>query len=430
MKKLFSVLLLLAMLFSVMPVATAQSEPIIVDIWHTRGSGANLETMVKQVETFNQTIGAEKGIQVVETYQGGYVDALAKYMSAIAAGEPPELVVLERAAGVPVMAEEGVLADMKPYVEASGMDLENFEQILLGYSYDSQGKLISLPYIRSTPVMYYNADMFEQAGIQPPTTIDELVEAGKKLHQVDEKGETTVWGFELHNDPAWFLQNWLVQLGSNMFSEDGLSVPALDDGTLLKVFTAWRSWIDEGWCAPFVSTNATTVMQEMFFNGKLAMFFQSTGSMANIIKQSTANSINVGVAFLPTWDKPAAPTGGGNIAMVERGNDKAHLDAAWEFVNFLMSDEQVAFNSVNSGYLPTTKTSVQTDIIKNKWEENPQFKVAFEQLSIAQEIPYSPYKSDVETAWRQVCSLLIQDRSINAEEAVQMLKDEVATILP
>jgi len=168
----------------------------------------------------------------------------------------------------------------------------------------------------------------------------------------------------------------------------------------------------------------------MFFNGKLAMFFQSTGSMANIIKQSTANSINVGVAFLPTWDKPAAPTGGGNIAMVERGNDKAHLDAAWEFVNFLMSDEQVAFNSVNSGYLPTTKTSVQTDIIKNKWEENPQFKVAFEQLSIAQEIPYSPYKSDVETAWRQVCSLLIQDRSINAEEAVQMLKDEVATILP
>ncbi len=431
MRKLIALLLVTVLTLSLVPVALAQSAaPITIELWHTRGSGANAEAMTTQVKTFNETVGKEKGIQVVDTFQGGYVDALTKYMNAVAAGEPPELVVLERAAGVPVMAEEGVLADLTPYVEASGLDMDNFAKILLAYSYDSEGKLIALPYIRSTPVLYYNKTMFDAAGLTAPATIDEMIEVGRKLFKKDEAtGETLVYGFELHNDPAWFLQNWLAQLGSNMFSEDGLTVPALEDGTMLKVFTAWRSWVDEGWCAPFVSTNATDVMTEMFMNSKLGMCFQSSGSMANILKQAEAAGIEVGVSFLPTWDKPAAPTGGGNISIIERGNSKEAIDAAWEFMLFLMSDEQVAYNSITSGYLPVTKTSVETQAMKDHWAARPQYKVPFEQLDIAQEIPYSPYKSDVETAWRQVCSLLIQDRSIDAQQAVDQLAEECSVIL-
>ncbi len=431
MRKLFALLLAMVMMISLVPSAMAQSEPIVIELWHTRGSGANAEAMTHQVKTFNETVGKEKGIQVVDTFQGNYADALAKYMNAVAAGEPPELVVLERAAGVPVMAEEGVLADLTPYVEASGMDMGNFAEILLGYSYDSEGKLISLPYIRSTPVLYYNKTMFDAAGLTPPTTIDEMVEVGRKLFKKDEAtGETLVYGFELHNDPAWFLQNWLVQLGSNMFSEDGLTVPALEDGTMLKIFTEWRAWVDEGWCAPFVSTNATDAMTELFLNNKLGMFYQSSGSMANLIKQTAAANIELGVAYMPTWDKAAAPTGGGNIAVIERGNSKEALDAAWEFMLFLMSDEQVAYNAIASGYLPVTKTSVETQAMKDHWAAYPQYKTPFEQLEIAQELPYSPYKSDVETAWRQVCSLLIQDRSIDAQQAVDMMIEECSVILP
>ncbi len=432
MRKLLALLLATVLMLSLVPAALAQgAAPITIELWHTRGSGANAEAMTTQVKTFNETVGKEKGIQVVDTFQGGYVDALTKYMNAVAAGEPPELVVLERAAGVPVMAEEGVLADLTPYVEASGLDMDNFAQILLAYSYDSEGKLIALPYIRSTPVLYYNKTMLDAAGLTAPATIDEMIEAGRKLYKKDEAtGEAQVYGFELHNDPAWFLQNWLVQLGSNMFSEDGLTVPALEDGTMLKVFTAWRSWVDEGWCAPFVSTNATDVMTELFMNNKLGMFFQSSGSMANILKQAEAAGIEVGVSFLPTWDKPAAPTGGGNISIIERGNSKEAIDAAWEFMYFLMSNEQVAYNSITSGYLPTTKTSVETQAMKDHWAARPQYKVPFEQLNIAQEIPYSPYKSDVETAWRQVCSLLIQDRSIDAQQAVDQLAEECSVILP
>ena len=95
-----------------------------------------------------------------------------------------------------------------------------------------------------------------------------------------------------------------------------------------------------------------------------------------------------------------------------------------------MSDEQVAYSAAKTGYLPSTKTSTNAQILQDLYAKYPQYKVAFDQLEIGQEIPYSQYKDDFEKAWRSVCSLLIQDRSITAEEAVQMLKDEASIIFP
>ena len=140
MKKLFSLLLVLTMLLSLAGIAQAEEpieEPIKVTVWHTRGSGANGEMIAASVKEFNETIGAEKGIVVEEVYQGGYVDCKSKIMNAIATGdqnEIPEVVVLERAAGVPDFAIDGRLVDLTPYVEASGLDMDNFQQVLLGFS--------------------------------------------------------------------------------------------------------------------------------------------------------------------------------------------------------------------------------------------------------------------------------------------------------
>lgn len=400
--------------------------PITIEIWHTRGAGANGDQIAAAVEEFNAT--NPYGITVVEVYQGGYVDTLAKTMQAIAAGTNPELVVLERAAGVPVLASQGVLADMMPFAERDGFDLNNFPEVLLGYSF-YEGKLISLPYIRSTPLFFYNKALFREAGYETaPTTIEELKEAAKKITKVAPNGEVEVYGFEMLNDPAWFVQNMLYQLGSNMLSEDGMSVPALEDGTMLKVLSAWREWVDEGWCAAPVVTSAESVMKDLFNQGKIASYFASSGGMTNILRNAEAVGIEVGVAFLPTWDIPAAPTGGGNIAIIQRNKNDQQIAAAWEFVKFLMSDEQVASNAAKTGYLPVTYSSVQTDIIQKQWAERPEYKVAFDQLEIAQELPFSPYKSEFEEAMKRVCSQLIMDRSITPEEAVQILKDEASII--
>lgn len=403
--------------------AESTGEGITIEVWHTRGAGPNGDMIAESVEEFNST--NDKGITVVATYQGGYTDTLTKTMQAISAGTQPAIVVLERAAGVPVMAEQDVLADMTPYIEADGFDMDNFLPVLTGYSYYND-EIVSLPYIRSTPVFYYNKTMFEQAGYtEAPTTFAEVEEICKKLIA----DGVVEQGFELLNDPAWFVQNMMYQLGSNMLSEDGNSAPCLEDGALLQVLTEWRSWVDEGWCAPFVSTDAESAMKEAFYQQKLACFLASSGGLSGVLENS--QDFEVGVAQFPTLsDTMAAPTGGGNIAIVDRGNSEEVKAAAWEFIKFLMSDEQVAKNAANTGYLPTTYSAAETDILKNLWEETPQYKVAYDQLETAQELPWSPYKADFEELLKEYCSYVIQDKTYTPEEAVAEITENCKIIFP
>lgn len=423
MSLVLTLLLLASMsVFAAPPQVTA---PITIQVWHTRGAGANGDQIANAVAEFNAT--NPYGITVEEVYQGGYVDTLAKTMQSLAAGTNPELVLLERAAGVPVMATQGALLDMRPYAERDGFNLDNIPPVLLKYSYYND-QLISMPYIRSTPLFFYNKALFAEAGFdQAPTTIAELIEVGKRMTKV-ENGQTVVHGFELLNDPGWFIQNMLYQMGSNLTSEDGKSVPALEDGTMLKALTAWREWVDEGWVAPPTVTRAETVMKDLFNQGKVASYFASSGGMTNILNNAKQAGVDVGVAFLPTWDIPSAPTGGGNLAIIQRGKNDQQMAAAWEFMKFVMSDEQVARNAADTGYLPVTYGAVETDIIQNLWAKTPEYKVAFDQLAIAQELPWSEYNSEFIEQLKVVCSQLIIDRTITPAQAVEALKREASII--
>ena len=183
-------------------------------------------------------------------------------------------------------------------------------------------------------------------------------------------------------------------------------------------------------CFPPTVTSAESTMKDLFNQGKIASYFASSGGMTNILKNAKAAGIEVGVAFLPTWDIPAAPTGGGNVAIIQRNKSDQQMAAAWEFIKFLMSDEQVAKNAASTGYLPVTYGAAETEIMKELWAKQPEYKVAFDQLEIAQELPWSPYKSEFEEVLKVVCSELIMDRRITPEEAVKTLQMEASVIFP
>lgn len=417
MKKVLSLVLAAVMLLSLAAIAHAD-DPIVVTIWHTRGSGANGDRIQDSVDQFNATIGAEKGIKVEHLYQGNYVKTKSAIMNAVSTGDQdliPEIVVLERAAGVPDFAIEGKLVDLTPYVEKSGIDMSNFQQALLGFSY-YEGELIALPYIRSTPVFYYNKTVADELGIEAPKTIEDMIAFGKAMTKV-ENGETVRYGVYMPNDPAWFIANMMWQMGSALFNDEGTRIPCLEDGCLLRALTAWREWVDEGWFAPPVPSGVSAT--EQFYTGVFGSIFNSCGSMANILNKA---DFEVGVVYLPYWEVPSAPTGGGNIALL-KDNPQEYIDAAWEFLAFIMTDEQIADDAARTGYLPTTKTSTQTETIQNLWAEHPQYKVAFDQLENGRELPWCKFKADFEDQMTIVCGQLIQSREINAEEAVAKLQE-------
>ena len=411
-------------MFSIGAKADETAEPITIQFWHTRGSGANYEVVQHEVEEFNNTIGKEKGITVEETFIGNYNDILAKTQLAVQSGEAPQVVVSGNTF-VNYLLEDGVLADMAPLAEEIGWDRNNMLDPFQEINGNTDGTLYSVPYIRSTPLFYYNKTMADAKGLTAPTTVEEMEEFCKALYE-----EGSVSGLCIGNDFGYLQAAHLYQLGSAYLADDGNSSPALEDGTMEKVLGDWRSWVDEGWCEAYDATDAGTVMTEEFSQQKLASMIGSSGMLATLSQNAKDNGFELGVSQYPTYDaeKPVAMIGGGNVCIISEGNTDEQIKASWEFVQFLMSDEEVTYNTMHTGYVPVTKSVADYEGMKDFWNENPLYKVAYDQTATGhcQEQPYSPYLQDFTQACWDAVSLLICDQSIDAQEAVQQIKDTSA----
>ena len=118
MKKRISLVLALMMLLSLCSFARAEQEPLHIEFWHTRGSGANYDVLKNSVDTFNATIGKEKGIVVEESYIGDYVTLFSQIQLAVQSGEAPNIVSAANTY-VAYMLEDDMLVDLAPYAEAT-----------------------------------------------------------------------------------------------------------------------------------------------------------------------------------------------------------------------------------------------------------------------------------------------------------------------
>lgn len=431
MKRILGAFLALIMMLSLTSFAVAEKAPLTINFWHTGGSGALADAVNYAIEKFNTTVGKEKGIEVVGTYIGGYDDLTAKIMLSVQAGEQPQVAILANTM-VGWFMEDEVLADMMPLAKEDGFDVSNILEPFMLTMGNRDGQLHSVPFFRSTPIFYYNKGMADAAGLTAPKTMEELEAFGKALYKVNASGETEVWGFEILKDFGYYNAANLWQLGSSMFSEDGSKSPALDDGVMLKVLSDWRRWVDEGWCRPFDSTDQSAKMQELFFQGKLASFWMSTGGLRNVVKGCAENGIELGVTTFTTYDpeKPISMIGGGNVGIIGEGNSKEQIAASWEFIKLLMSDDVMANTSISTGYVPATHSVAAYPRLVEYWAQNPMAKVAYDQLGTAvpQEFPYVPYLQDFTIVCWDASSLLVQDKSISAEEAVEYIKTNTASL--
>lgn len=425
MKKLVSILLVLVLALACSASAFADGDPITLKFWHHRGSGAQYECVTHAVNGFNETVGKEKGIVIEESYIGGYVDLFSQIQLAVQSGEAPNIVSAANTY-VAYMLEDDYLVDMAPLAEAEGYDITgNLMDWLLQIGGNTDGQIHSMPYCRSTPLFYYNKGIAKELGIEigDMITIDELKKFGEAAMIKNDAGEITRYGFEIFNDFGYYNAAWIYQLGSEYMVEGGGS-PSLEDGTMLKVLSDWREWVDAGWCRPFDVTNAGDTAQTMFINGELAAYMNSSAGLGNLLIAAAETGVEVGVAMFPTYnpENHVAEIGGANISIISADNSDEEIQASWEFVKYLMSDEEQFFNAKTSGYVACTKSIATYPEMVEFWAENPEFKVAYDQLlsyGRGQETPFVAVGQDfTQICWDNV-SLLIQEKSITPEEAVE-----------
>jgi sn-glycerol 3-phosphate transport system substrate-binding protein len=324
-------------------------------------------------------------IKVNAIYAGNYNDARIKSLAAIKAGEHVQLAVMF-SIDLYDLIEQDVIVPFSSLCKTENDKkwLNSFYPTLMENS-TTLGKVWSVPFQRSTIVMYYNKDMFKKAGLnpnKPPQTWDEMVSMSKKLTTKDH------WGVMIPSTgyPYWMFQALAKQNGKVLMNKDGNRV-FFDDKKVIEALQFWKDLSAKYHVMP-KGTIEWGTLRKNFLEGKTAIMWNSTGNLTAVKKNAT---FNFGVAMLPKHVMRGTPTGGGNFYIFKNATPKERV-AALKFIKFMTSPDISAKWSIATGYMGISKAAYNTPALKSYVEGFPYAKVARDQLKYATE-EFSTYQT-------------------------------------
>lgn len=352
--------------------ATGEGQEIT--FWHGMGGGAG-EAVDELVSRFNEQ--NELDITVKAEYQGSYDDTITKLKSASLGNVGADLVQIYEI-GTSYMMDSGLITPMQDLITANDYDISQIEpNIAAFYTVDEQ--LYSMPFNSSTPITYYNKDMFEAAGIEAvPETLSQIAEFQEALET--EGGADMAISLQIY---GWFVEQFIAKQGGDYANNaDGrediaTEVAFNENDEMTKLLTEWNNLYEAG-AAPNVGR---TGGQPEFVAGQSAMTFGSTASLKTILNE-VDGKFEVGTAYLPkvsAEDEGGVSIGGASLWAIDN-EDAEKAQATWEFVEFLIAPESQAYWNQQTGYFPITTAAHEEELFKENMAEFPQFQTAIDQL--------------------------------------------------
>jgi len=354
------------------PEPTKEPEPVTITFWYALG-GSSGEAFVSLVEDFQKE---HPHIIVEATYSGKYGETAQKTMAALASDTLPNGGLIP--AGPLWTGREGNFL-IDEYVKgADGLDMDDFWPVLWTYN-EWEGKIASLPFNNSTLVLYYNKDLMKKAGLdpeKPPETWDELKSmAGQIVEKA--QGETRVWGVDTKS-PDWTLKYLIIQAGGSIMNEDA-SEPRFASEEGYRAMSWWKSLVDEELMPPGQHGSS----RDLFIAGNLGFLFSSTGSVGKV---KGGAQFEWSTAFCPKDQRYGGTVGGAALCLFP--SDKAHQDATWTFLKWLLSTENAVRWTKSTGYVPVRKSALRDSEMQALFDEVPQYRAGFEQLEHALTYPH------------------------------------------
>ena len=320
--------------------------------------------------------------KVVPVYAGTYQETIVKALTAHKSGKPPAAGIL-LSTDTFTLADEDAIVPIDNFVKTDD-DRAWLKSFFPAFMLNGQfaGKTWGVPFQRSTVVMYWNKDLFKEAGLdpnKPPQNWKELVSMGQKLTKKDANGNVTQWGVQVPSSgfPYWLFQGFSTQNGAILANAEGNEVKYDDP----KVIEALQFWVDlsrkYGIHPPGIVEWGTTPRD--FMERKAAIIWTTTGNLTNI--RSNAK-FDFGVAMLPEGVRRGSPTGGGNFFIFKKASS-AEQEGAFKFAKWLTQLARAAKWSIDTGYVAVSPASYETPELKKYAAEFPPALVARDQLPFA-----------------------------------------------
>ncbi|HEV7260491.1 MAG TPA: ABC transporter substrate-binding protein [Bosea sp. (in: a-proteobacteria)] len=325
---------------------------------------------------------ANPSIKVKPIYAGTYQETIVKALTAHKSGTPPVTSVLLSTDMFTLIDEEAIVP-FDDFVKTED-DKKWLAGFYPGFMQNSQtgGKTWGIPFQRSTIVLYWNKELFKEAGLdpeKPPQNWAEHLEFAQKLTKRDASGNVTQWGTQIPSSgfPYWLFQALTTEADALLMNQAGDTTYYDKPG----VVEALQYWIDLSQKhkvhPPGIVEWGTTPKD--FFEKKVAMIWTTTGNLTNV--RSNAK-FPFGVAMLPAHKRRGSPTGGGNFYISKKATP-AQQQAAFQFIKWITQPERAAQWSIDTGYVAVSKAAYETEAMKKYVVEFPPAAVARDQLEFA-----------------------------------------------
>lgn len=360
--------------------AVAQTE---ISWWHAMGGelGAKLEEIVAGYNA------SQSDYKVTPVFKGTYPETMTAAIAAFRANEQPHIVQVFEVGTGTMMAAEGAIYPVYQLMADTGeaFDPSAFLPAVVGYYTDTQGNMLSMPFNSSTPILYYNKDVFEKAGLDretPPKTWEQVEEFSKKIMESGAApcGVTTGWisWVQLENFSAWHNQ----PIGTLENGFGGLGTELTVNGPLqVRHWENLKRWQDAGlfqYGGPVGGNDAPP----KFYAQECAMYMNSSASRAGVLQN--AKDFEVGFGMLPHYadTEPQNSIIGGATLWVLQGHDAEEYKGVADFFSYLSSPEVQADWHQFSGYLPITQAAWDLSKGQGYYDANPGSDVALKQITL------------------------------------------------
>lgn len=332
--------------------------------------GVEEEAFERMVRMFNES----QRRYYVENFST--VEDDTRVFRAITAGTPPDLFFLWQTSYIGALAANGAVMPLDDLFRRSGMREGDFVRGALEQC-RYRGKLYAVPYLIDASALYWNKDVFAQAGVdpnRPPRTLEELVELAGKLTKRTSRGGLERLGFQppqIHEVIGLFGGRLADPGTGRITANDPRNVKALE--WYLRMFEVQGGGLridsfQQGF-GQFDSPN------HQFFVGKVAMMVAGEWWPGYVTRYSPTT--DYGVVALPYPSKYPGRKGstflGGNFAAIP--SESKHPQAAWEFIKWMQTRRaQVEFSKVMHG-LPNVRCAIFAPELTRGSREKEAFAV-------------------------------------------------------
>ncbi|MCD2174276.1 ABC transporter substrate-binding protein [Rhizobium sp. C4] len=318
----------------------AWAEPVTINLWTVDRPGEYHYKMAEEFSAKNPDIK----VNVRSVQFPDMVNELAK---AMATGEAPDVTYIDNP-DVALFASRKLLLDLKPMVDKSSVI--KLDQIFPGplASVSYKGGIYGIPRGANTIALYYNADLFKAAGLdpaKPPKTWDEVYDAAKKLTNKDKGVYGLAFSAAASEEGTFQFLPWLQMAGGDY---NKVNVPGG-----VQALALWKKFIDEGLASKDTLIRGQWDSTGTFNAGNAAMDISGPWELPRMSKDA---KFDYRVALLPV-PKDGAPRasalGEGDNVIV--ANSK-HPKEAFKFVEYMYEQMPRVWNEF--GYMPAYPVKV------------------------------------------------------------------------